>query len=128
MSKEKETPIFIARIFLSLIFIIGGFGFLINFSGTVSMVESFGFPFATLLTIIGIVLKLGGGLMLLLGWKVKEASYALILFTVVATLLAHINFSDQVQMTQFLKNLAIIGGLILIANYGPGRFSIDKKK
>lgn len=127
MVSKKGNHIFIARVFLSLIFIVGGFGFLTNFSGTVGMIESFGLPFAALLAIIGIVLKLGGGLMLLLGWKVKEASYALILFTVVATLLAHLNFSDQNQMTQFLKNLAIVGGLVLMSKAGPGAFSLDKK-
>lgn len=74
---------------------------------------------ATLATVVAIILKLGGGLMLLFGYRTSTAAWMLIGFTVLATLMFHTGWSGdngQMQMTQFLKNLAIIGGLMLFAH------------
>lgn len=111
------------RILLSLLFIVGGFNFLMNFAGTTQFVAMGLTPWglaglATLATVIAIILKLGGGLMLLVNYKTSYAAWMLIVFTVLATLLYHTNWSGadaQMQMTNFLKNLAIIGGLLLYA-------------
>lgn len=111
------------RILLSLVFIIGGLGFLMNFAGTVAFVNSGLTPWglagiAMIATVIAIILKLGGGLMLLVNYKTSWAAWMLIVFTVLATLMFHTNWNGadaQMQMTQFLKNLAIIGGLLLYA-------------
>ncbi len=127
MDGKKGNHIFVARVLVSIIFIIAGVGKITDFSGTVGFLGSIGLPFATFLTVVAIVFELGGGLMLLVGWKTKLATYALIVFTVIATLLAHLNLSDQLQMTMFLKNLAIIGGLVLLSESGPGSFSLSKR-
>ncbi|MBI2439175.1 MAG: DoxX family protein [Candidatus Moranbacteria bacterium] len=124
MSKDacfgtKHLP----RVFLSLIFVVGGFNFLTNFSGTAKFVESGLTPWglagiATLATVVAIVLKLGGGLMLLLNFRPSQAAWMLIVFTVLATLMYHMNWNGdnaQMQITSFLKNIAIIGGLMLFA-------------
>lgn len=111
------------RILLSLLFIIGGLGFLMNFTGTTQFVAMGLTPWglaglATIATVIAIILKLGGGLMLLVNYKTSYAAWMLIIFTVFATLLYHTNWSGadaQMQITNFLKNLAIIGGLLLYA-------------
>lgn len=73
---------------------------------------------ALLATVVAIVLKLGGSLMLILNYKTSYAAWMLIIFTVLATLMYHTNWSGadaQMQITNFLKNLAIIGGLLLYA-------------
>lgn len=114
---------FLPRLFLSLLFIVGGFGFLTNFSGTTGFVTVGLTPWglgglAVIATIVAIVLKLGGGLMLLFNFHTRWAAWMLIVFTVLATLLYHMDWSGadgQMQMTNFLKNLAIIGGLLLFA-------------
>lgn len=111
------------RVLLSLLFIVGGFGFLTNFEGTATFVATGLAPWglagiATLATAIAIVLKLGGGIMLLVNYKTNYAAWMLIAFTVLATLMFHTNWSGadaQMQMTSFLKNLAILGGLLLYA-------------
>jgi putative oxidoreductase len=111
------------RILLSLLFVIGGFNFLVNFSGTTQFVAMGLTPWglagiATLATVIVIILKLGGGLMLLVNYKTSYAAWMLIVFTVLATIVYHSNWSGadaQMQITNFLKNLAIIGGLFLYA-------------
>ena len=112
------------RVLLSLLFIVGGFGFVTNFSGTVAYVGMGLTPWglagvATVATVIAIVLKLGGGLMLLANYKTSTAAWMLIAFTVLATLMFHMSWggdAGQMQMTQFFKNLAIIGGLLMFAH------------
>lgn len=122
MFGEKCTSMMpLSRVFLSLLFIVGGAGFVMNFAGTTKYVAMGLTPLglagiATLATIIAIILKLGGGLMLLLNYRTSTAAWMLIAFTVLATLAYHMNWNGtggQMQMTQFFKNLAIIGGLLL---------------
>ncbi|MBP5993907.1 MAG: DoxX family protein [Candidatus Moranbacteria bacterium] len=112
------------RILLSLLFIVGGFGFLTNFAATTKFVGmglgNIGLPMslASIALVIAIILKLGGGLMLLFNYHTSRAAWMLIAFTVGATLMYHMNWGGdggQMQMTSFLKNLAIIGGLMLYA-------------
>jgi len=113
------------RILLSLLFVIGGFGFLLNFKSTVDYVGiglgNIGLPMsiATVALVIAIILKLGGGLMLMFNYRRSQAAWMLIAFTALATIMYHTSWSgddSQVQMTHFLKNLAIIGGLMFFAH------------
>lgn len=117
-----------ARVLLALVFVVGGLGFLMNFSGTVAYIGSLtNESVATLLVVLAIVFKLGGGVMLLLNWRTALAVEMLVAFTVLATILGHTTFTgdpmqDQMQYTQILKNLAIIGGLLLM-----GRIVADEE-
>ncbi len=114
------TPM-VARVFLSLLFIVAGFGKLTAFEQTVGYIGSLtNESVAPVLTVLAILFELGGGLMLLFNWKTALAVDMLIAFTVVATILGHTAFTgdaakDQMQYTMILKNLAIIGGFLLMA-------------
>ena len=111
------------RVLLSLLFVVGGVRFVMDFSGTMAFVKT-GLPealvgMAFLATIIAIILKLGGGLMLLTNYRTSTAAWMLIVFMVLATLMYHMNWTGdggQMQMTAFLANLAIIGGLLMFAH------------
>lgn len=112
------------RVLLSLLFVVGGFGFLLNFKNMIGFVETglgnIGLPIsiATVALIIAIILKLGGGLMLMFDYRRSQAAWMLIAFTALATVMYHTGWSGdngQMQMTSFLKNLAIIGGLMFFA-------------
>ena len=72
-----------------------------------------------------IMLEVAGGLALVVGWQTKWASLALASFTLVAAVIFHSNLDDQMQTIMLMKNIAIIGGLILLAIHGPGSLSID---
>jgi putative oxidoreductase len=95
-----------------------------NFAGTTKFVAMGLSPWglagiATLATAIAIILKLGGGLMLMFNYRVSCAAWMLIAFTLVATLMFHTEWGGeggQMQMTSFLKNLGLIGGLLLFAD------------
>ncbi|HSI22441.1 MAG TPA: DoxX family protein [Methylophilaceae bacterium] len=122
----------IARILIALIFILSGFSKITGFDGTVGYIASKGLPLPQLLAIGAILVELGGGLMLVLGWKARWAAAAMLIFTALAALIFH-NFwampPDQMQnqMIHFMKNLSIIGGLLYVVVHGSGQLSLEKK-
>jgi len=127
---RKFGPL-VGRILLALIFIISGFGKIMGFDATLGYIRSAGLPFAQLSAIAAIVVELGGGILLVVGWKARWAAAALFLFVLVAALYFHAFWAsppDQamMQQIQFLKNLAIMGGMLYIMAYGSGPYSVDK--
>ena len=118
----------IIGVLIALLFLLSGYGKAKNFSGTEEYMASFGLPAASILLVIALILEIGGALMVLLGYKAEIGALLLIIFTVPASLVFHTNFADQAQMTQFLKNLSILGGLVFVYIYGSGPYSLDRKK
>ena len=116
-----------ARLLMSLIFIIAGFGKLTGFSGTVGYFASMGLPMPNLLVPLVILIELGGGLALLFGFKTRWVAAVLALFSIGSALVAHTNFADPGQMNNFMKNLAMAGGFLMFVRYGAGAPSIDDK-
>jgi putative oxidoreductase len=120
-----------ARLLMSLIFILSGWSKLTGYSGTQGYFASIGLPFPALVTPLVILIELGGGLALLLGFKARWAAAILALFSVASAFIAHTNFSDANQMNNFMKNMAMAGGYLMFVIYGAGAPSIDtgtKKK
>lgn len=115
----------IGRILLAHIFILSGFNKIMGYSGTQQYMESMGVP-GILLPLV-ILVELGGGLALLLGWQTRIAAWVLAAFTVASALIFHTNFADQMQMISFMKNMAITGGLLFVAAYGADELSLDYK-
>ena len=111
-----------ARICLSLIFLKAGISHILGYGGTVEMMAGQGLPLPDLLLIFTIVFQILGGLSLLLGYKVKIGSILLILFLIPATLVFHNPTSD---INGFLKNIGLIGGLLMVIYAGAGALSID---
>jgi len=117
----------IGRIFIAALFGVTVFGEIMNFKSVVGFMTSVGIPLASLALIIAIAIKLGGAIGLLLGYKTQWAAWALIFFTVLSTAFFHLDLGDQTQLIAFLKNLAIVGGLLYILAYGPGSMSLDER-
>lgn len=117
----------VGRALLALVFIIAGFGKITGFAGTVGYIASVGLPMPEVLTILAIIVELGGGLMLLAGFWGRYAAEALFFFTVLATVLFHNNIADQMQATMALKNIAMMGGLLMVMVYGTGAMSWRKE-
>ncbi|MFQ5541021.1 MAG: DoxX family protein [Candidatus Paceibacteria bacterium] len=129
MNHDKKTGTlkFFGRVLMSVIFLTSGWSKLAAFAGTVALVGTV-FPFPEVLTVIAIILEFGGALLLLLGYRTRVAAYTLIVFTIIATLGFHLNLADQLQAVQFMKNLAILGGLLYVVAAGAGSYSLDGKK
>jgi putative oxidoreductase len=119
----NQTALLAGRTTLSLMFIAAGAGKIAGYAATQQYMESVGVPGALLPLVI--LAEVGGGLALLTGTLTRFAALGLALFSLVAGALFHMDFADQNQMTHFMKNLTIAGGLLVLATAGPGRFSID---
>jgi putative oxidoreductase len=121
----------VGRILLAVIFILSGFSKITGFEGTVGYIASKGLPMAQLVAVGTIIVELGGGILLAIGYKARWAALALAVFTLLAAILFH-NFwaveaaQKMAQQTNFMKNLAITGGMLMVFAFGPGRMSLDK--
>jgi len=114
-----------ARIFLGQIFLIAGIGKVAAFAGTQSYMAAMGVPGALLPLVI--LLEIGGGLAIMVGWRTQWVSIALALFTIATAVIFHRNLADQIQQIMFMKNIAITGGFLLLAAHGAGAYSLDKR-
>lgn len=115
------------RILLATIFIFSALGKLAAPAATIGYIESVGLPFATLGLAIAVAVELGGGLMLVFGVKTRWVALALAAFSVVTGLAFHNAVGDQNQLIHLLKNFAMAGGLLQVAAFGAGAFSIDAR-
>jgi putative oxidoreductase len=114
----------IARILLSAIFLWSGVGKILNPAATQEYMAANGMPFTSALLIGAIAIEVLGGLSVLLGYKVRIGAIALSVFLVITTLIFHTDLSDQIQQIMFMKNIAILGGLLLLIQYGPGNIAL----
>ena len=132
MSGTSDALSLIGRILLAAVFLVSGFGKLSGFAGVAGAIASKGLPAAQVFAVATIVIEVGAGLMLVVGWKARWAAVLLAGFTAIVTFFFH-NFwalpeaQKMMQQTQFLKNLALIGGLLMVVAFGPGRLSVDKR-
>lgn len=120
----------VGRVLLALIFVWSGFGKLTGFAGTVAYIASNGLPLPAVAASLALLVELGGGLLLLVGWKARWAATALAFFALAAAFLFHNYWAvpadmAQNQMIHFMKNLAMAGGLFYVAAYGAGPWSVD---
>lgn len=122
----KQYSSVVARVLLAQIFIMAGISKITGYAGTQGYMDMMGVP-GILLPLV-IILELGGGLAILVGWQTRLTAYALGGFTIIAAFIFHSNFADQMQMIMFMKNLALAGGFLLLAEYGAGAYSLDNRK
>lgn len=128
-------PVFslVGRLLIALMFVPAGLSKITGFQGTVQYIASVGLPLASLGAVIAIVVEIGGGLALALGYRTKLAALVLAVFTLVATVVFHAFWAAPadaqfVQQLMFYKNLAITGGLLVLASSGAGAWSLDARK
>jgi len=128
----ESLAAFLGRILLALIFVVSGVGKITGYAGTASYMASRGLPMVEVLLPLTIAVELGGGLLLALGWKTRWAAAALFLFLVPTTLIFHQFWGIdpklvQMQKIHFLKNVAIMGGMLMVIAIGAGAWSVDRK-
>ena len=124
---ERAGPylILIGRVLLSVIFIQSGWSKIFGYAGTVEHMQAAGVPGALLPLVI--LTELGGGILVLLGFLTRWAAIALAHFCVLAGYLFHYYPGDMGQMINFMKNLTIAGGFLVLAGSGPGAFALDNR-
>ena len=129
---ERYLPV-VGRFLLALIFVLSGWGKITGFEGSVAYMASKGMPFPQFLLPGAILVELGGGLALMLGWKARWAALAIFLFLIPTTLIFHNYWAlppeqATAQLISFRKNLAIMGGLLYVVAFGPGPFSVGRSR
>ena len=131
MDSRKDLAALVGRVLLAWIFMWAGYGKVMGYDGTAGYMASTGLPMVGVLLPLTILLELSGGIALIIGWKARWVALALAVFTLLASLMFH-NFwamQPEAVMTNtllFYKNVAIIGGLLMVFAFGPGRFSVDR--
>jgi len=131
-SASRDTVALVARVLLAAIYFLSGFGKITGFAGTASYIAAHGLPFPALGALLAIVVEIGGGLMLLVGWKARWTSLILALYTVVAGVLFHPYWNDADSAARmgdyinFWKNISMAGGFLMVFAFGPGRYSIER--
>jgi putative oxidoreductase len=120
------------RILLALLFVFSGIEKVVDPAGTIGYMKSAGMPMPQFFLVASIVLELGASAMLTVGWKARWAAWALFLFMIPLTVIFHNPFASdpaqfQMQTIHLMKNLAIMGGLLMAAAFGPGAWSLDRR-
>ncbi|WP_269931637.1 DoxX family protein [Aminobacter sp. HY435] len=128
LSTNASALTLVGRVLLSIIFILAGFAKLTAISGTAGWFASLGLPAPTATTVVIGLVELLGGLAILVGFQTRIAAIVLAVFTLTATGIAHLDFADQVQVMFLQKNLAIAGGLFVLAAFGAGALSVDGRR
>ena len=116
----------IGRILISSIFLLSGYNKIFNYSGTISWMEGFGIPGFLLAPTI--VLEIILPLLIIIGYKTKIAAVFLAVFCVATAVIFHLDFGDQMQTIQLLKNFGLAGGFLFIAVNGPKEWAVEAKR
>ena len=114
----------ISRILLSALFLMSSANKILHPIATQEYMAAHGMPLTGLFMIAAVVLQIGGGLSLLLGFYARLGAAVLATFTLITAFIFHRNFADQIQQIMFMKNLSIIGGLLMMVQHGPGNIAL----
>lgn len=125
MLKDNPYVSALGRLLIAALFLISGLGKIVAPALTQGYIASAGLPFPLLAYLVALVIEVVGGILLILGYKSQIVASVMAVFTVAAALAFHSHFADQNAMAHFLKNISITGGLLQIAAFGAGAFSID---
>jgi len=123
MNRLQAPLAFAARLMLAFIFIVEGWGKIGAYEGTLQYMENYGVP--GLLLPLVILVELGGGLLIALGFQTRMAALALAGFCVLTAVLFHRNIADIGEFIHFTKDIAIAGGFLLLVAFGAGSWSVD---
>src|ERR1700740_3320428 len=127
MTATRYLP-FVGRLMIGLPFAMSGLSKLGVYSDTAVLITAAGLPFPPLAFAVAVAVELGGGVLLIAGYRARAVAVAMAVFSLVTAALFHNNFADQNQMFHFLKNVIMAGGLLQIAAFGAGALSFDNQR
>jgi putative oxidoreductase len=129
----QGLPLLVARVLLALIFVTAGFSKLTGLQGTAGYIGSVGLPAPMLLAVAAGVVELVAGVLVIVGWQARWAALVLAGFTAVASALFHNYWAmpaeqQMMQQLMFMKNVSIVGGLLVLFAFGAGSLSLDARR
>ena len=127
MTKQTDTAALVGRIFIAVLFLLSGLGKVAAPAATQGYISAMGLPAPVLAYFGSTAVELIGGVLLIVGFRVRAVAVGMAVFTLLTAVFFHRDFADQNQMIHFLKNIAIVGGLLQVAAFGAGRFALDRR-
>jgi putative oxidoreductase len=127
VEKHTDTAALIGRLFFSSMFLVFGYGKLTGYAGTVSYMGSLGLPVPALFTVFAIIIEIGAGFLMLVGYKTRLVSLGLAIYVLVSAVIGHSQLDDLNQFQHFMKNMAIVGGSLAFVAFGGGAYSLDAR-
>jgi putative oxidoreductase len=126
----QSQALLVGRLLIGALFLVAGVRKLMGVAGAAGYFTKLGFPAADVLVWVAIAIELGGGTLLVLGWQTRRVAWLLIAFVAIATFMAHRFWQFDAaqyanQLNHFLKNAAIVGGLLYVVVFGAGTVSLD---
>ena len=119
---------FAGRLLIGLPFAMSGLGKLAAIGPTTDMIRAAGLPLPPMALALAVVVEVGGGLLLVAGFRARIVAVVLALFSLATAVSFHSNFADQNQMIHFLKNVMMAGGLLQVVAFGAGALSVDTRR
>jgi putative oxidoreductase len=117
----------LGRVLMSAIFLWSGYGKLTAPSATMAYFAHDHLPLVGAVYALAVVIELGGGILILVGWKTRLVAPVMAVWCVATALAAHLHPEDLAQMINFMKNLCMAGGFLQLTAFGAGRFSLDRR-
>ena len=127
MISTRYLP-FVGRLMIGLPFAMSGLGKLADYGTTAGMIAAAGLPFPPLAFAVAVAIELGGGVLLIAGYRARLVALAMAVFALATAAAFHNDFADQNQMIHFLKNVMMAGGLLQIVAFGAGALSLDTRR
>ena len=128
LENHSDAAALVGRLIFSSMFLVFGFNKLTGYTGTVGYMGSLGLPAPALFTFLAIIIEIGGGLLILVGYQTRLVSLGLAIYVLVSAFIGHSQFGDPNQFMHFMKNMAIVGGSLAFVAFGGGAYSLDAGK
>lgn len=125
---SNDLALLIGRVFYSSLFLLYGYLKLTGYTDTVEDINAAGLPAAGIFATVAIIIEFGGGLLMLLGYQTRLVALGLAFSVLVAGLIRFTHSQDALQLTLFMKNMAIVGGSLAFFVSGAGAYSLDGRK
>ncbi|WGD54923.1 DoxX family protein [Bradyrhizobium sp. CB1650] len=128
LAKYGDHAALVGRILYASMFLLFGYGKITAFAGTTSYMGSLGLPAPSLFTLLAIIIEIGGGLLMLVGYETRLIALGLAIYVLVSAFIGHFQLSDFNQFQHFMKNMAIVGGSLAFGASGAGAYSFDARR
>jgi len=126
MAGTRDFGALVGRIMLALIFVLSGFEKLMGPAGTMKLMAAHGLPLVPAAFALTVLIEFGCGLLLVVGYKTRWAAILIFLWFIPVTLVFHATgIHEMIQQIMVLKNVSIMGGLLMVASFGAGAISLD---
>jgi putative oxidoreductase len=127
LEKYSDQAALIGRLLYSLMFLLFGFVKITAYTHSVGHMSSLGLPAPSLVVLLAIIIEVGGGLLMLVGYQTRIVSLGLAIYVLVSALIAHSQLGDTNHFQYFMRDIAIVGGSLAFFAFGGGAYSLDAK-